>query len=60
VIESPLNIGNNGYWPAASTLNKTILEDVFDDVKHLEICFSGSGAVTFIEFQVCNEEKEEK
>ena len=48
-FESPRTIGDNGFWPAASTMDMT----PFENVKMLKICFPGSGAVTFIHFQAC-------
>jgi hypothetical protein len=49
-FESPLGIGNNGLWIA----NKTNEIATFDDVKKMMVCLPGSGAVSFIQFKVCN------
>jgi hypothetical protein len=48
-FESPRTIGNNGLWFANSTADIAR----FSDVKKMEVCFPGSGAITFIDFDAC-------
>jgi hypothetical protein len=48
-FESPRTIGNNGLWLANSTLDMS----PFTDVETMEVCFPGSGSLTFVHFDVC-------
>jgi hypothetical protein len=49
-FDSPSNIGDNGHWKAALTKD---LSD-FVNVVVMEICFPGSGAVSFIDVNPCD------
>jgi hypothetical protein len=48
-FESPRAIGNNGLWYANSTADIAL----YNDVKKMEVCFPGSGSLTFIHFDAC-------
>jgi hypothetical protein len=48
-LASPSNIGDNGLWIA----NKTTDLTRYNDVNKMQVCFPGSGALTFIHFEAC-------
>jgi hypothetical protein len=51
-LESPSNIGDNGHWIA----NQTTDLSPYHNIKKMQVCFPGSGALTFIHFEACQPE----
>ena len=47
---SPENIGDNGHWKVATTMDLS----TFADVVSMKVCLPGSGAISFIDVSTCD------